>query len=1222
MTVAPDAADRELITTGGLDRTLFVEAGAGTGKTTALVNRITNLVLYQEASVAEIAAITFTEAAAAELQGRIRASFELHAATHTDPVRRELAAVALAELDRSAIGTLHSFASRLLSEFAVPAGLPPKVTVLDEVSSQLAQEERWQRFVDELHDDPALEPLLLRAELLGIALEPSWPGQRSLRDGAAQLNQSWDLLERYLATEPPPLPPLEFGSFNQSVTEAEALLDQCRAPDDALLVRLEERLPMYRQVRDLPPNQKLAALVDSTLPAWRSIGPRGTKNNWPDVIHARAVAGGPIASRAQVLELVRESVLSHLLHRVASHVLASARQRQAAGGLEFHDLLVLARHLLRTSAHARTVLGRRHRYLLLDEFQDTDPLQIELAVLVATSVADPTAGHWSDQPVDEGRLFFVGDPKQSIYRFRRADISLFLEARSHFGHTDQDGRGLARLSANFRTVAPVLAWINALFAEIMQPVGGSQPAYEPLQAMRQPSPGATHAPVLLGGPHPEGTNAPQIREDEAADVASVVAHIAAHPDAWPIWDRATESWRPARLDDVTILLPTRTSVPYLRRALDEACLPYRLATGTLLFDTQEVRDLLAVLRAVDDPGDEISLVAALRSPLYGCSDVDLLTYRQAGGRWDLGQTGPVGLVDTHPVVAALGHLRSLWAQRFWLSPSAMIDRIQRERHAFLLALGTPRPADVWRRLRFLIDQAQAFEEAGGGGVRAFTEWAALQGADGAALHEPLLLDGDDAAVAIMTIHGAKGLEFPITILSGMSTQPGRVQPGVRVLWEGPNPALRYDANNASRLYQVRADLEAEMDQHEKIRLLYVAATRAKDHLVLSCHHKADSKMPDPGNESYGKSLWHFAQQRPDLWCHWADVGGSPGADGGVSPDHHVAQAPRIEEVRKIAPIGVGPHGVGVGVGAGVGNGDEPVSPVAGTVAVQDGDGLSERRRWVEERDALLAPHRQRRVVSATAVAAAGRAEAGELRLPLGLDEIADRAEQESEARHDPDQAPAIDGLIPPVGTVGALGTVGARGRPGAPSAASALWHAAPLRSDRVGRAVGRAVHATLQLVDLAQPRTMGELVTHQCRLEAIEDRAATVAGLVASALASPALLLAAKHTHYKELYINAPVGDRIIEGYIDLLIETPEGLVVVDYKTDTANTPAEIDAKLATYELQAATYAVALEIVTGMAVRDCRFVFCRNGGAIERVVQDLPDAMARVRHTLSTAPGS
>src|SRR5690606_39230225 len=139
-----------------------------------------------------------------------------------------------------------------------------------------------------------------------------------------------------------------------------------------------------------------------------------------------------------------------------------------------------------------------------------------------------------------------------------------------------------------------------------------------------------------------------------------------------------------------------------------------------------VRDALSTLRAVDDPSDELSLVAALRSPLYACSDVDLFTYRRAGGRWDLRREPGDGVEADHPVRLALEHLRSLWELRWWLGPAALLDRLLRDRHAQLLGFGDPRPKEVWHRLRFLLDQAREFEESGGGGLRAFVDWAELQ----------------------------------------------------------------------------------------------------------------------------------------------------------------------------------------------------------------------------------------------------------------------------------------------------------------------------------------------------------------------------------------------------------------------------------------------------------------------------------------------------------------
>ena len=188
MSIPVDQATRDLVSRDGLAQTLFVEAGAGTGKTTQLVDRIANLVLVEGVRLSNIAAITFTEAAAAELQSRIREKFERRAAEATDETERQRCVQAIADVDMAALSTIHGFASRLLNEFAVAAGLPPRVRVLDEVSSQLAHEERWERFVDALYDDPAHEAVLMRARRVRVAFEPQYQGHATLKDVAAELN--------------------------------------------------------------------------------------------------------------------------------------------------------------------------------------------------------------------------------------------------------------------------------------------------------------------------------------------------------------------------------------------------------------------------------------------------------------------------------------------------------------------------------------------------------------------------------------------------------------------------------------------------------------------------------------------------------------------------------------------------------------------------------------------------------------------------------------------------------------------------------------------------------------------------------------------------------------------------------------------------------------------------------------------------------------------------
>jgi ATP-dependent helicase/nuclease subunit A len=489
--------------------------------------------------------------------------------------------------------------------------------------------------------------------------------------------------------------------------------------------------------------------------------------------------------------------------------------------------------------------------------------------------------------------------------------------------------------------------------------------------------------------------------------------------------------------------------------------------------------------------------------------------------------------EGHPVRGAMAHLRELWSERWWLGPSALLERLLRERQAFLLGFGHPRPKEVWHRLRFLLDQARDFEESGGGDLRSFIEWAELQGSDGARVHEPLLPDTDDDAVKILTVHGAKGLEFPIAILSGMTTARGTARKGVSVLWgvSGP-PEVRVRKGIATANHDPRADIEQEMDEHERLRLLYVAATRARDHLVVSCHHKRST-------DTYAGLIWrHFA---PDdrMWRQLPDdTGSEPAVIGPVDASP--------VEVRR-------PY-------------DDRPEQADGTYGADD------RERWIGERAALLDAARVSRVVSATGVARA----AG-----LGDDEAAEPATESEE------DAPSEAGTLPPV-------------------------H----RRGRAGTAIGRAVHATLQIVDLAAPLDLESHVRRQCESESIPEHVETVMALVRSALAAPAIKQAARSPHHKELFIAAPLGSRVVEGYIDLLVETPEGLVVIDYKTDSVSSAAQVDAKLAAYELQGAAYAAVLEAVTGQKVVDCRFVFCVKSGAIERSVADLPAAIDRVRETL------
>jgi ATP-dependent exoDNAse (exonuclease V) beta subunit len=843
MTTLSDHESRHAIETA-TDRTLFVNAGAGSGKTTALVDRIATLVLDDLVPLRAIAAVTFTEKAGAELRDRLRHRFEQARRHRRDAgLDTDLADAALDDLDAAAIGTLHSFAQRILMEHPIEAGLPPSLEVLDEVGSSVAFEDRWAELQTELLDDDDIAEALM----LGMACNVKLKHVRSL---AHLLGSDWDLIEdRILVGADESVQPPQLDDLIEQTRRVAARAEECRVESDTLLTKL-------REIAELGVLLKAATDAEAGLGLLRVLGGMkfgsvGQKHNWPDkaglVDDCTELAG----SAATLLSQVLDRSLRALTRWTARRVLEAAHTRRAEGRLEFHDLLVLARDLLRRDADVRASLHERYQRLLLDEFQDTDPIQIELAVRIAGG-RSADAADWRDVQVPAGRIFVVGDPKQSIYRFRRASIATYLDAEQRLGDT-------VSMTTNFRTVPEVLTWVNTVFGSLIRHHEGGQPRYEPLDAHRCSLPtdraGGPAVTVLGADAHTDLPRAAAslLREREAADVAAVVRHVL--DEGWQVFDGHSAQWRAARPDDIAILVPARTSLPFLEDALDTANVEYRAEASSLVYQADEVRSLLACARAIADPSDGLSLVAALRSPLFGCGDDDLWTWKCAGGGFNLlvrprptepanssanaAAEGPVA--TDHPVAHALDYLRRLHYDSRWLTPSEVLGTIITDRRMLEVAATGPRSRDSWRRLRFVVDQARAWSEVSHGGLRGYLAWAALQGQEATRAAEAVLPETDTDAVKVMTIHAAKGLEFPIVVLSGMTSAPYS-QSGVRVLWtDDGGYAVKFGKDVETDDFEAALPVDEQMDALEKNRLLYVAATRARDHLVVSLHRDARSK---------------------------------------------------------------------------------------------------------------------------------------------------------------------------------------------------------------------------------------------------------------------------------------------------------------------------------------------------------------------------------------------
>jgi ATP-dependent helicase/nuclease subunit A len=1145
MSAPVDQQSRDRIGRLGLAETLFVDAGAGTGKTSTLVERIVQLVVTEQVPLREIAAITFTEAAAAELRDRVRRALD-DASRDADTILAARAATALDEFDIAAISTLHAFAQRLLREHPIEVSIPPRVEVLDEVQSQLAFDDRWAAHVARWQTDPDFVPLVVRLWSLGIELRRSYGP--SLKDVAAILDDNWDRLEEHEATPRRAPRPVDRTPLLAAIRDLRSVCVECHDISDKFYARIQGLLPIMDEVGASFPDDDEQYLTQlATCSTW-TVGQGGAKSKWVDLAAAketfRAVAGAAGAVVATAIDDVL-SIWGGILHEVT---LAAAHERRDAGQLEFHDLLVLARRLLRTSSEARRAVHQRYTRLLLDEFQDTDPIQVELALRIASDPA-ASATDWRDLTPQPGRVFFVGDPKQSIYRFRRADIALFHEARDHVGAAAQ-----VSLVQNFRTVEPIVSWVNAVFGALMPEETRSSPRYRPLTAYRMPSGTTDHRVVMLGQVHADDPAAAELRRREAVDVAAAIDAIRADPWSRPVGERGpdgTTVWRAACCADITVLIPSRTSLSLLEAALAAADVPYRIDTSTLVFDAPEIRDLLAVLGAVDDPADAIAVVAALRSPVLACSDVDLFDWVQGGGTFDYRRADLVPVGAPAAVVEAIGALASWHADARWCEPATLLERIVRERDVYALALSERRPRDVWRRVRFLLDQARQFADLGGGHLRPFVRWAELQRHEGSRVPEPLLPETDDDAVRIMTFHGSKGLEFPIVILSGLTTRPASARGGPQVRWHADGrPEVSLGAGRATAHFDVLNDFESEMDTDEKLRLLYVGATRARDHLLLSVHRRAKD---DGHDATYASRVARVsAEHALDLVIWQPSVATEPAA--------------RPVTIRGTAGHLAARH-------------DDAARP--------DADVLAEHTAWVAARQQLLeAAHGARLVWSPTAIATALAPAAAEVRLS---DPPGDRGAAVDDAA--PEHDAADDGSP--------LGVPVARGGTAFGLAVHAVLQQAVPAS---GTTPGLSDAAFDALV--ARATADAVLAANDAPAVAAAARHVLNAPTVRAAFASP---------HWRELAVCAHVGPGrpLIEGFVDLLADIDGELVLLDYKTDRAE-PHELDAQVARYAPQLAAYALAIESATGRAVAQAVLVFTTPAAAIERIVPDLAGAKARV----------
>jgi ATP-dependent helicase/nuclease subunit A len=832
-----DSQDRFLAETTW-DRNVVVVAGAGTGKTTILVNRILNLLLREPNPlvITEIVALTFTNKAATEMKQRLRAQLlrlTQQADEQIDVFRTryhlsaeqvgERARTALEQMEKAQIGTLHSFAAHLLRLHPLESELDPSFQEDDGSRFKELFHSCWDRWLDDELGSAGPQHDRWRRVLAGTTLD-------DLRQFTAALAGDFvdlDELERQC----------------RSLSLEGALRDWVAATHGraATLLAAQDR-PKRRKAE-----QMLAAAVQS-LALLLEEGPPGLAHLPQDertVLEkdlGKAPAGwdeaafqetASIIGLAQRLLTVDQSYFQEVVTLLRPFLNQVHHGFLTSGWIAFDGLLARAKTLLRDHPAVRARIKQTYRAILVDEFQDTDPVQYEI-ILYLGERAGSHQTSWHDVDLEPGKLFIVGDPKQSIYAFRRADIEAFERVVEKIR---AGGGGVYSLVTNFRSDGAVLDVVNNVFDRLFQPTEHVQPANERLAARPQRKTEISVSGVQLRLVTPG-------EDDEEFDVQAATRAEAEALARWlkeellvgtTVTDRDRREG-PLQPGHIALIFRKLTQAQIYLDALRRYDIAYITDGEKHFYRRQEIIDLVNLLRVIDNQHDTIALVGILRSPLGGMTDRDLLALQQIEGL-DYQQRERLSAWD-HPQAELVRRLYERLAELHQLAPLRpvpdAIDLIFARLPVLELAAASLHGEQAVANLRKTRDMAETLADRPHLTLTGFVDLMMTRVSEQPDEAESALSEESLDAVRVLTIHKAKGLEFPVVILPGLHQGSKNPRKGPSIHHDWSSRCYGLQMGGRSNLGAVLVDMKmAAREEAEQKRLLYVGMTRARDLLVLS-----------------------------------------------------------------------------------------------------------------------------------------------------------------------------------------------------------------------------------------------------------------------------------------------------------------------------------------------------------------------------------------------------
>ncbi|MEM7248024.1 MAG: UvrD-helicase domain-containing protein [Acidobacteriota bacterium] len=1141
-----------------LDDTFFVEAAAGTGKTTALVSRLVALVLAGKAELDRVVAVTFTEKAAGEMRLRLRGALEdeRQRLPREDEGRVRIER-ALEQLELARIGTLHGFCSDLLHERPVEAGVDPLFEVCDEGEARRLRQQAFEAWFQQALTDegegsrrgarkkeprrPGLVRMLRRR-----------PARRDAPGPREKLMQAVDALAEHRDFTTPWSRPdgfdraVEVEQAFKSLEELAELANKAESEEDWLAKNLQEIGDFLVESRRLRAagdidgmEAELRRLVKSKRTHWHWKG----RGKWfggglsrEEVIAQRNIAKAELES----LFDRADADLAALLQAELREVVESYEElKRRAGRVDFVDLLLYTRRLLQEQPAVREELSARFSHFFIDEFQDTDPLQAEILLRLAS---DDHQADWRDLEPVRGKLFLVGDPKQSIYRFRRADVALYEVLKQRLMGL---GAELLHLTTSFRSVPALQSLVNASFAPVLTGAAdGTQAEYVPLSPVRD-DPTDRPSVVALPVPAPYGDYGKMVDwriEESFPKAVGAWVDWLLKDSGWTLPD--PESGEQVRIEARHVCLLFRrfrsfrsdATRPYVRE-LEKRRIPHVQIGGHSFHDREEVLALRNALCAIEWPDDHLRVYATLHGPFFGIGDDVLLDFHQNVGRLHpLRRLEDEDLTDDQRSVAdALEVLGRLHRKRNRRPIAETLHRFLALTRAHAALAIWPTGEQALANCLRVIDLARRFERQGATSFRGFVEMLEEDSDRGGIADAPVVEEGTEG-VRIMTAHAAKGLEFPVLILVDPTCKEARDTPSRHVdartgVWAEPL------CDCAPTELSDHRELEWNRDVAEAKRLTYVAATRARDILVL----------PVLGDEE------PWGGKRPAGWLtvldpavYPADVDRRSGHEAPGCPEFGMDSVPDRPDNAKVSPhdaVMPGLHRPRAG--------DHSVvwwDPAVLELSVGEQVGL-----------------RQQVILQADE---SGQAEAGaraheewqdlrQLRLDNGLQatQVVTKVTELAEHAMTSVEKVTFEEVI---------------GR----------------REDRPGGArFGTLVHAILETEEPgARLKEIEAAAAHQGRLlGATEEEIASASEVASGVLSHPLMQRAAESKDLRrECPVQWPAGDgSLAEGVIDMVFKEADGSwTVVDYKTDR-----DLEAGRDKHARQVGLYCEALALATGAEVR-------------------------------------